>query len=212
MTTLTLRDDQITHLAGLLAGVASADGDFDVLEADEIGEILTDICDGDVIPLEASRLIVSFDPETFSEPDACAALDLQSQAEKDAEADQAGAPAAAADPFAAAYSHDGPMQEEGHDATVVAKVPDALLAATARSQGGAASRDPDEEHFRQVFQDFVSTRRECGEGADALTYDKFAAKLKKNRDTIKGKHGARSVRFQVYVKAGKAALKATPVK
>ena len=83
MTTLTLRDDQITHLAGLLAGVASADGDFDVFEADEIGQILSDICKGE-IPLEASRLIAGFDPTEFSEPTACAALGLQTQEEKDA--------------------------------------------------------------------------------------------------------------------------------
>ncbi|MDF1563806.1 MAG: cache domain-containing protein [Deltaproteobacteria bacterium] len=146
--------------------------------------------------------------------------DLAAQEQAAASASSAPAPAAApdpfaqaaADPFAAAYGEDG-MDDghEGPDATVVAKVPDALLAATARAQGGAA-RDPDEEHFKQVFQDFVATRRQCGEGADGLTFDKFAAKLRKNRDAIKGKHGARSVRFQVYVKAGKAALKATPVK
>jgi len=127
---------------------------------------------------------------------------------------QAAPPLDAADPFAAAYSDGGGLgdEEEGHDATVVAKVPDALLAATARAQGGAFAHDPDEEHFRQVFQDFVATRRHCGEPSDGLTYEKFSAKLKKNRDAIKDKHAARSVRFQVYVKAGKASLKATPVK
>lgn len=84
MTTLSLREDQVTHLAGLLAGVASADGDFDLFEADEIGEILTEITPGHQIPLEASRLIASFDAEAFSEEEACAALDLQTQREKDA--------------------------------------------------------------------------------------------------------------------------------
>ena len=34
----------------------------------------------------------------------------------------------------------------------------------------------------------------------------------KNRDDLKSKTGCREVRFTVYVKDGKAALKATPVK
>jgi hypothetical protein len=119
------------------------------------------------------------------------------------------------DPFAAAYSEPSDFDDDVNpDATVVAKVPTALLQATARAGGGAAATpaDPDEAHFREVFRDFVATRQKCGEPADGVTFDKFAAKLRKNRDTIKGKHGARGVRFQVYVKEGKAALKATPIK
>lgn len=84
MTTLNLREDQITHLAGLLAGVAAADGDFDVFEAGEIGDILTEICPGHEIPLEASRLLANFEDSDFSVQTSCAALDLQTQAEKDA--------------------------------------------------------------------------------------------------------------------------------
>ena len=124
------------------------------------------------------------------------------------------APAPSDDPFAAAMAaDDGGDEDYSPDATVVAKVPDALLQATARSGGApAAPRDPDEAHFRDVFRDFVATRQRCGEAADGLTFDKFATKLRKNRDAIKQKHGARSVRFQVYVKDGKAALKATPIK
>lgn len=139
-------------------------------------------------------------------------MSAQAQAQQ-AAASQPAPAADPADPFAAALAEDGGDEDYNPDATVVAKVPDALLQATARAVGGGgAARDPDEEHFREVFREFVSTRQRCGEAADGLTFDKFAAKLKKNRDAIKEKHGARSVRFQVYVKAGKAALKATPVK
>ncbi len=84
MTTLTFHEDQLVHLASLLAGVASADGDFDVFEADEIGEILADLCEDDEIPLEVSRLIAAFDPDEFSEEDACEGLGLKTQQEKDA--------------------------------------------------------------------------------------------------------------------------------
>lgn len=75
----------------------------------------------------------------------------------------------------------------------------------------AASSD-EERHFQDVFRDFVSTREKCGEPADGLTFEKFKAKLLKNKDQLVAKYQCRSVRFQVYVKDGKAALKATPVK
>lgn len=84
MTTLSLRDDQIVSLAGLLAGVASADGDFDVFEAEEIGDILTELVYGGEVPLEASRLLATFDPEEFSVEHACQHLELIDQREKDA--------------------------------------------------------------------------------------------------------------------------------
>ncbi|RMG16932.1 MAG: hypothetical protein D6729_09995, partial [Deltaproteobacteria bacterium] len=117
------------------------------------------------------------------------------------------------DPFAAAMMDEAPGEGDFNpDATVVAKVPDALLQATARQPGGGPARDPDEAHFQEVFQAFLKTRQECGEPTAGLTFEKFAEKLRKNRDAIKAKHGARTVRFQVYVKAGKAALKATPIK
>ena len=70
----------------------------------------------------------------------------------------------------------------------------------------------DEQHFQDVYREFVSTRERCGEPADGLTYDKFAVKLRKNREQLVQKYSCRTVRFQVYVKEGKAALKATPVK
>ncbi len=84
MTTLSLRDDQIVSLAGLLAGVASADGDFDVFEAEEIGDILIDLVPGPEVPLEASRLLAMYDFDEFSVEDACANLALEDQREKDA--------------------------------------------------------------------------------------------------------------------------------
>jgi hypothetical protein len=54
-------------------------------------------------------------------------------------------------------------------------------------------------------------RDECGEGSDGLTFDRFRVKLEKNKETLVQKYGCRTVRFQVYVKEGKAALKAPPV-
>ncbi|MGF1468023.1 MAG: MXAN_5187 C-terminal domain-containing protein [Sandaracinaceae bacterium] len=98
--------------------------------------------------------------------------------------------------------------DEDEGQTMVAQVPRELLA---RAGGDEASRE-DEAHFREVFQKFVETKQECGESTSQLTYDKFAVTLRKNRDKIVQKHGAKTVRFTVYVKEGKAALKATPIR
>jgi hypothetical protein len=72
-----------------------------------------------------------------------------------------------------------------------------------------ASEDP---YFHSVFDQFLATKQQCGEATTGLTYAKFADKLVKNRDDLMAKTGCREVRFTVYVKDGKAALKATPVK
>lgn len=70
----------------------------------------------------------------------------------------------------------------------------------------------EERHWEQTFDEFLRVRDECGEMSDGLTFDRFRAKLEKNKETLVQKYGCRTVRFQVYVKEGKAALKATPVK
>ncbi len=114
------------------------------------------------------------------------------------------------------------------DATVVAQVPEALVRATrtAAAQHQAGNREAvpvavplpppsanaEETHFQSVYREFVATRERCGEPADGLTYDKFVAKLRKNKDQLVAKYACKSVKFQVYVKDGKAALKATPVR
>jgi hypothetical protein len=67
-------------------------------------------------------------------------------------------------------------------------------------------------YFKQVYDQFVSVKKSCNEPVSGLTYQKFADKLVKNRDDLMAKTGCREVRFTVYVKDGKAALKATPVK
>jgi len=75
-----------------------------------------------------------------------------------------------------------------------------------------ASAADEEQHWREVFRDFVRTRGECGESAEGLTYERFRQKLETNKGALVAKYGCKTVRFQVYVKEGKAALKATPVR
>ena len=78
--------------------------------------------------------------------------------------------------------------------------------------GSGAIALAEEQHFQDVFREFAATRDQCGEPNDGLTYDKFVAKLRKNKEQLVQKYACKTVRFQVYVKEGKAALKATPVR
>ena len=70
----------------------------------------------------------------------------------------------------------------------------------------------EETHFREVFDRFVATQEECGAPVNGLTFDKFVRKLHAAREQVMKRHDAASVRFTVYVKDGRAALKASPVK
>ncbi|MFC1611225.1 MXAN_5187 C-terminal domain-containing protein [Myxococcota bacterium] len=72
--------------------------------------------------------------------------------------------------------------------------------------------ESENEHFREVFGQFVETRKTCGESISELTVEKFAAKLGKSRAAVMAKHKCSDVHFQVYVKNGKAALKAVPAR
>lgn len=112
------------------------------------------------------------------------------------------------------------------DHTVVASVPPDLLAQSARegtaevrSLRGASQVVRDEQldasdraHFKEVYERFIDMRRRCGENTGDLAFDRFLAKLTRNRDNLVKKYACRTVRFQVYEKDGKAALKATPVR
>jgi hypothetical protein len=78
--------------------------------------------------------------------------------------------------------------------------------------GNWGSGASDEQDWRVVFQEFVATKKQCGENVDGFTYEKFEVTLRKNRDTLIQRHGAARVKFSVYVKDGKAALKANPIR
>jgi hypothetical protein len=71
--------------------------------------------------------------------------------------------------------------------------------------------DVEEAEYEAVFKEFMETKRRCGEPTEGVTFDKFATKLRQNREQLIARYACKSVKFQVYVKDGKAALKATPV-
>jgi hypothetical protein len=78
--------------------------------------------------------------------------------------------------------------------------------------GGWGGEASELAEWRGVYQEFVALKQQCGESTDGFTYEKFETTLKKNRDTLMTRHGAKRVKFSVYVKEGKAALKASPLK
>ena len=65
--------------------------------------------------------------------------------------------------------------------------------------------------WQTVFQDFVSLKQQCGESTEGFSYDKFEQTLKNKNEQLRSRHGAKRVKFSVYVKEGKAALKASPI-
>ena len=120
-------------------------------------------------------------------------------------------PPSLAEPKSAAASH-ALFDNDEDEATMIAEIPQELIdAANAQL---AASREKkatseEEQHFREMFEQFVATQKECGE--EEIPFAKFASKLRATRDQILKNHDATGVRFTVYVKDSKAALKANLV-
>jgi hypothetical protein len=100
-----------------------------------------------------------------------------------------------------------PVEDE--DATTVGAVPAELMA---QATGDAKQAADESAEWLGIYDDFVRTKRQCGEPVDGLTFAKFSQTLKKNRDALVQRHGCRRVRFSVYVKEGRASLKAVPVR
>ena len=126
------------------------------------------------------------------------------------------------------------------DATVIAQVPDNLLKVSANDSAeppaqatslvpppptvlpkppvvaSVAPTSPpastEDAHFNEVFEKFIETKKQNGEPVAGLTVEKFVEKLRKNSSDLKSRYHCNSAKFQVYVKNGKAALKATPIK
>jgi hypothetical protein len=80
-----------------------------------------------------------------------------------------------------------------------------------RPGGGIDAAGAELTEWRAVFQDFVSLKQQCGESIEGFSYDKFEQTLKKKNEDLLTRHGAKKVKFSVYVKEGKAALKASPI-
>jgi hypothetical protein len=121
-------------------------------------------------------------------------------------------PVAAPGPAAAAIAMPG-ATAAAMPAAAAPRAATGMLSAVSAPVAGAPLEGADEEaHWQQVFQDFLRTRASCGESTEGLAYEKFRVKLEGNKAQLVQKYGCKTVRFQVYVKDGKAALKATPLR
>ncbi|HZA12946.1 MAG TPA: MXAN_5187 family protein, partial [Myxococcaceae bacterium] len=128
-----------------------------------------------------------------------------------------GVPAFAEALFGSLHTSSGALEDPADAKTIAAPPPETTPARGNPVPNGvpaaeASESTSEEAHFQDVFKNFLAMRQQCGEPADGLTYEKFAQKLQKNREQLINRYNCRTVRFQVYVKEGKAALKATPVK
>ena len=85
--------------------------------------------------------------------------------------------------------------------------------AEAGMEGGVAPEegDADEAHFQETFERFLELRQQTGEAGN-VSYDKFVTKLRRNRDELMARHNAKGVRFSVYLKDGRAAIKASALR
>ncbi|HVY45331.1 MAG TPA: MXAN_5187 family protein [Minicystis sp.] len=82
------------------------------------------------------------------------------------------------------------------------------------SGAGPAPADGFDENadWQRVYEEFLATKKQCGEPTANLTFEKFKGTLQRNKDALVARHACARVKFTVYVKEGKAALKASPVK
>jgi hypothetical protein len=87
-----------------------------------------------------------------------------------------------------------------------------LETAEAAPPSTAAAEYNELEDWRRVFEEFLALKRQCGEETGTLTFEKFKGTLQRNKDALVARHDCSRVKFTVYVKEGKAALKASPVK
>ena len=72
--------------------------------------------------------------------------------------------------------------------------------------------DSDEQHWLETFDKFRELKAQLGEPVDRISFEKFAAKLRKNRLDLLARHSCKGVRFSVYEKDGRAAIKASAIR
>jgi hypothetical protein len=90
--------------------------------------------------------------------------------------------------------------------------PEANVTLSDFSMPAVDGADPDEQHWHETYDRFRELKAQLGEAPDKISFEKFAAKLKKNRADLVAKHNCKGVRFSVYEKEGKAAIKASAIR
>ena len=67
-----------------------------------------------------------------------------------------------------------------------------------------------ENRLRSVYRAYVEAKRRCNEDTTRLSFDAVAASLKRQVPELLERHNARDVEYRVFVKDGKAILRAVP--
>ena len=92
--------------------------------------------------------------------------------------------------------------------------PEAPAASTAEPQihiAGTPPPDPlSENRLRGVYRAYVEAKRRCNEDTTRLSFDSVVASLKRQVPELLERHNARDVEYRVFVKDGKAILRAVP--
>ncbi|HRI63497.1 MAG TPA: MXAN_5187 family protein [Polyangium sp.] len=94
-------------------------------------------------------------------------------------------------------------------AASVRKPPPPLPKAGGDAAPAGGGETDEETEWKAVFEQFIALKEQCGEPTSGMTFEKFKTTLHRNKDALV-QRGATAVKFTVYVKEGKAALKATP--
>ena len=81
-------------------------------------------------------------------------------------------------------------------------------APAAPSPAAASRGDIAEDRVRQLYSQYIDTKRKQNESTAAITYEGLAASLRQSSEKLREKHGkSRSVDFEVIVKDGKTILR-----
>jgi hypothetical protein len=80
--------------------------------------------------------------------------------------------------------------------------PRAPAAAPPRNEG-----DLSDARMRQLYSQYIETKRQQMESTAALTYDSLAKSLRESSEKLRAKHAGKKVDFEVTVKDGKTILR-----
>jgi hypothetical protein len=76
------------------------------------------------------------------------------------------------------------------------------------------TKSPDSQTgtYQRLFNDYLKCRAKTGEANSALSFEKFAEQISKQKRTILAKYECKDVDFNVVIEQGKTKLKAKPIK
>jgi hypothetical protein len=69
------------------------------------------------------------------------------------------------------------------------------------------NKDLSDQRLREIYAQYVNTRRERNESTAGITFEKLADSLRSQADKLKSKHTAKKVDYEVVVKDGKTLIK-----